>query len=88
MYEPESKDKDKGGAKTGGKDAYKKLLEMKEEKKLIDVINKMVSYEEFMTSLKVLKDYDLMMNRLKLTKSSTYAEEVSLIIEKEEYHKS
>lgn len=49
---------------------------MKEEKKPVDVICKMVSYEEFNNSLKILKDYDLMMNKLKLTKSPTYAEEV------------
>ena len=54
IHEAETKDKDKAGNKVG-KDAYKKLMEMKEEKKPIDVINKMVSYDEFMSSLKVMK---------------------------------
>jgi hypothetical protein len=53
-------------------------MEMKEEKKPVDVLCKMVSYDEFMNSLKIMKDYDLMMNKLKLTKSPTYSEEVSI----------
>ena len=61
---------------------------MKEEKKPIDVVQKMVSYDEFQHSLKIMKEYDLMMNKLRLTKSPTYAEEVAIQLEKEEYQRS
>ena len=38
--------------------------------------------------LQFLKEYDLMMNKLRLTKSPTYAEEVAIQNEKEEYQSS
>lgn len=70
--------------KTGGKDAFKKMAELQEAPKPVDVVQKMLSYREFMDAFKTMKEYDLMMARLGHIVSETLNEQVSIIVEQEQ----
>jgi len=57
----------------------RKLAEMNEPSKPVDVVQKIISYKEFMHSIYTLKQFDLFMNRLKHTKSNSYSQQNQLI---------
>ena len=74
-----------GGLKKNlDKNAMKKLADLQEAPKPIDFLQKLVSYKDFVSAFKTLKEYDLTMCRLGHIKSEILKEELALIKEKEE----
>jgi len=76
-----------GGIKKniGDKNAMKKLAELQEAPKPIDFLQKLVSYKDFISAFKTMKDYDLTLCRLGFIKSDILKEELVVIKEKEEF---
>lgn len=77
----DTNDKNKGG---GNRDVMNRLAEMNQPQKPVDVEQKMVNHQEFRESISCLKNYDLFMNRLGKTKSSSYKKANSLLQEHKE----
>lgn len=76
---PKREEDNSKNKQSGNKDVLKKLAEMNEPSKPIDVVQKMISYKEFMHSIYTLKQFDLFMNRLKHTKSNSYSQQNQVI---------
>lgn len=71
---PKKEEDNSKNKQSGNKDVLKRLAEMNEPQKPVDVIQKMISYKEFMQSIYTLKQFDLFMNRLNHTKSNSYSQ--------------